>query len=175
MSYNPESSAPFHAKDDELAEKIRKYRENMRRKPKKSSENEDFQFRRENMFDFEAWYRAHFHDDFETKLRKERIEKFAEQYQEQMRRISRGQYRVRPPRPYVDPQKQSDIEKQMFEMAEREYKEKILTTFNLGVMLFIAATIIACIIEYNKFQNVRPYEDPYAMQNTEPLSDTEDK
>ncbi|XP_031638348.1 dnaJ homolog subfamily C member 17-like [Contarinia nasturtii] len=174
-SYKPQPSSSFHEKDEELAEKIRTYRENMRRKGKKRSESEEFQFRRENLFDFDAWYRAHFQEDYGSKIRKERIQKFAEQYQEQMMRISRGQYRIRPPRPYLERKELSDIEKQMYEMVEKEMNQKIMNVLHFGIICLIALFTVLCIIEYNNKKNAVPYQDPYAKQNDESSTKIDDK
>lgn len=162
----------FHEKDAQFDEKIRSYRENMRRNGTKSSYDEKFTFRRENVFDFDAWYRAHFNDDFDTTIRKERISNYKAQYQEQMERISRGQYRVRPPRPYVE-RKWSDIENQIAEMEEKERREKIMTALRFGMLCIISFLTIIFILETNMDGNKKPYKDPYSKQNAESSRKTE--
>lgn len=136
----------------------------MRKRAKKSnSEDEEFTFRRENMFDFEAWYNAHFNDDFETKMRNERIKKYAEQYQEQKERILRGEtFRVRPPRPYLERKDPSDIEMQMEEMTQTQIRNEIRNTLMLGMIVMVSICIAIIIIETKKESG--PYEDLYAKQ-----------
>lgn len=174
-SYKPQSSSSFHEKDEELAEKIRIYRESMRRKARKPFNDEEFTFRRGNLFDFDAWYRAHFHDDFDTKFRNERMKKFAEQYQEQMEQMSQGKFRVRPPRPYVNRKEPSDIEDMIRIMAEREINMKIMNVVQLGIICIIAFSTILYILEYHEQRNVGPYKDPYAKGNMESSTKAEEK
>lgn len=155
-------SSTFSEKDEDLAEKIRTYRENIRRKSQKPSEDEEFTFRRENVFDFEAWYRAHFHDDFETKIRDERKKMYAEQYQEQMERISKGLHRIRPPRPYPQRKEQSDIDYQTMEMEEKEFRKRIANIVQLVVIVIIGSIIVVYILQTYLDKNIQTYQDPYA-------------
>lgn len=91
-TYTAQSSSEYSEKDEELAEKIRAFRQNMRKKTRKppSDEYEEFMSRRQNMFDFDAWYRAHFRGEYTDKIRNERAEQYAREYQEQMDRLARG-------------------------------------------------------------------------------------
>lgn len=161
-----ESSSIFSEKDEELAEKIRTYRENMRKRTKKPSGDEEFIFRRENVFDFEAWYKAHFNDDFDTKLRNERIKQYAEQYNEQKMRILRGEFRIRPPRPYLERKPQSDIEYQMEEMTRNDMRKEIQNTLLLGIIVMFCFCAILIIMEKEKSKG--PYEDLYAKKQKTP-------
>ena len=157
-------NSAFSQKDDELAEKIRIFRENMRRKSKKPSEGEEFTFRRENMFDFDAWYRAHFHDDFDTKIRDDRKKMYAEQYQEQMERISKGLYRIRPPRPYAERKERSDIDYQKMEMEAEEMKKQITNLVKLAMILIVGIVYATYILQKYMDDNTQPYQDPYTKQ-----------
>lgn len=146
------------------------YRENMRKRARKPGEYEEFIFRRENVFDFDAWYRAHFHDDFDTKLRDERIKTYSKQYEEQMKRILEGQH-IRPPRPFVERKELSDIEKQMIEMEENEIKKDIRQTLKLAGYFLITFLIITYIIDKRREEG--PYEDLYVKKKQ--LAKTEEK
>lgn len=160
----PQPSSAFSAKDDE-AEKIRIFRENMRRKSKtKPSNDEEFTFRRENIFDFEAWYKAHFHDDFETKIRDERKQMYDRQYREQMERIARGLYRIRPPRPLAQHKRESDIDSQTIEMEEKELREQITNVLKLASIILVGLLIAVYILQKYLDRNIEPYQDPYAKQ-----------
>lgn len=170
----PQPSSAFSEKDEELAQKIRTYRENMRRKTKRSSEDEEFTFRRENVFDFDAWYRAHFHDDFDTKLRDERKLEYAKQYEEQMKRMAQG-YRIRPPRPYAEPKDISDIEKQIMEMEEKEIKKQIKDVLLFTVICIVGLVIVVRIVEKTIDENFRGYQDFYKTQNEKPAIKTDEK
>lgn len=139
----------------------------MRKRTKKPSGDEEFIFRRENVFDFEAWYKAHFNDDYETKLRNERIKQYAEQYNEQKMRILRGEFRIRPPRPYQERKPPSDIEYQMEEMARNDMRKEIQNTILLGIVLMFCFCVVLIIMEEKKSKE--PYEDLYAKkQKTTP-------
>lgn len=166
-----ESSSTFSEKDEELAEKIRSYRENMRKKTKKPSGDEEFIFRRENVFDFEAWYKAHFNDDFETKLRNERIKQYAEQYDEQKMRILKGEFRIRPPRPYLERKPLSDIEYQMEEMTRNDMRKEIQNTLLLGIIVMLCFCVALIIME--KERSKGPYEDLYAKKQKTPSDETD--
>lgn len=169
-----ESNSAFHEKDDELAEKIREFRKNMRKKTKQSSkEYEEYVYRRENVFDFDAWYRAHFKDDFETNLRKERIRQYDEQYRDQIERIMRGG-RIRPPRPYLERKDPSDIEIQMEEMYRKELRKDIANTLTLGVISLFGIFLVICIIFENNTMK-GPYVDPYAKKDDKENMSTENK
>lgn len=144
----------------------------MRKRSKKPlSEEEEFTYRRENMFDFEAWYRAHFNNDFETKLRGERVKKFEQQYREQMERIARG-HGIRPPRRFVEPKYPSDIEIQMEEMERAEIRKQIVNVLMLGMTLMVAMILVVFILERDAMQN-GPYVDPYVRQKEKESPETE--
>lgn len=169
-------SSAFSQKDDELAEKIRIFRENMRKRSKKPSEGEDEStFRRENMFDFDAWYRAHFHDDFDTKIRDERKKMYAEQYQEQMERISKGLYRIRPPRPYTERKERSDIDYLKMEMEAEEMKKEITNAVKLALILIVGLVFAAYILQKYIDGNTQPYQDQFAKPRLKDSSTTTDK
>lgn len=157
-------NSAFSRKDDELAEKIRIFRENMRQKSQKPSEYEEFTFRRENMFDFDAWYRAHFHDDFDAKIRDERKKMYAEDYQEQMERISKGLYRIRPPRPYPQRRERSDIDYQKMEMESEEMKGQITNSVKLAMILIVGIVFAVYILQKYIDENPQPYQDPFVKQ-----------
>lgn len=158
-----ESSSSFSEKDEDLAEKIRSYRANMRKNARRPREDEEFTFRRENVFDFDAWYRAHFNDDFDTKLRDERIKQYAEQYKEQKQRILRGDmFRIRPPRPYLERKEPSDIENQMEEMTQKEIRREIKNTLLLGIIVIVSISIALAIMDKENVSG--PYEDLYAKK-----------
>lgn len=168
----PPNSA-FYQEDDEIAEKIREFRKNMRKKAKQSKEYEEFVYRRENVFDFDAWYKAHFKGDYETNLRKERISQYDREYREQMERIIRGG-RVRPPRPYVERKDPSDIEIQMEEMYRKEIRKEILNTLMMGVILLVGFLLVTYIIqERNTMKG--PYVSPYEKINDEENDSTDKK
>ena len=143
--YKPQPSSSFSEKDEDLAEKIRTYRENVRRKARESNDD-DFTFRRENVFDFDAWYRAHFLDDFDTKIRDERKIKYAQQYAEQMRRMEQG-YRIRPPRPYVERKEMSAIELQTIEMVREELKQKLKNILYMATICIVGMILTVYIVE----------------------------
>lgn len=140
----------FYQKDDELSEKIREFRKNMRKKPKNTnSDDEDYVYRRENVFDFDAWYKAHFENQFETKLRSERINQYEQQYREKVERIMRGGG-VRPPRRYLQRKDPSDIEIQTEEMLQRKLRKDLALLFRLAIILIVGFVSIGIIIErYN--------------------------
>lgn len=62
-----QSSAQYHEKDDDFTEKIRNAE--FYRVKKKTSE---FSHVNGKVFDFDAWHRAHFHDEFGSSIRKRR-------------------------------------------------------------------------------------------------------
>lgn len=169
-------SSAFSEKDEDLDEKIRTFRQNMRRRTKKPSEDDEFTFRRENVFNFEAWYRAHFHDDFETKIRDDRKKMYAEQYREQMERISKGLHHIRPPTPFAQHKQKSDIDYQMEEMVEKELRKQILNILQIGLIVIVFGFVGVCIFQKYLDQNIQPYEDPFAKQTTKISSNkTEEK
>lgn len=167
-TYNPQPSSTFTEKDEELVEKIRIFRQNMRKRAKKSSANdyEEYLHRRENVFDFDAWYRAHFQDDFEQKLRNERATQFSREYRQQMDRIMRGET-IRPPRPFTDKDKQtlSDIEIQMEEMAKKELQKHVSNALMIWAIFMAIFFIVAYIIEAHTDKS--PWVDPYVMKKEE--------
>lgn len=155
-----------------MAEKIRAYRENMRKRTRRqSSEQDDFTFHRENVFDFDAWYRAHFHDDFETNLRKERIKQYTQEYKERLARDER----FRPPRPYVEREEKppSDIEMQMEEMFRKEVRRHILNIFSIFMLFLIALLICVYIIEHQTEKI--PFEELYAKKKAESIEKSKNK
>lgn len=166
----PQPSSAFSERDEDLAEKIRTYRENIRKRGRKPGDHEEFTFRRENVFDFDAWYRAHFHDDFDKKIRDERIKTYTRQYIEQMERISQG-HGIRPPRPYVERKEPSDIEMQIMEMEEREIKKAFKNALMLAGCLLFAAMMMMYILDNSRENG--PYEDLYAKSKQ--LTKTEKK
>lgn len=146
----------------------------MRKGARKPSANEDdeFMFRRENVFDFDAWYRAHFQDDFEKKLRNERALKFARDYQQQMERIMRGE-QIRPPRPYSQRPTLSDIEIQMDEMEKKElHKDVSLVVLFLAIFI-VSFFLVVCIIEANTDKS--PWVDPYVIKKEKELEEEKKK
>lgn len=146
----------------------------MRKRAKKPlSEEEEFSYRRENMFDFEAWYRAHFNDDFETKMRSERRTQFEQQYREQMERISRRDGNVRPPRRFVEPKYPSDIDIQMEEMLNKEVRKEIANVLMLGLTLIVTLLLIVYLIESSSSKG--PYVDPYAIEKRKESPKTKDE
>lgn len=169
---NPQPTSAFTEKDEELAEKIRIFRQNLRKRAKKPSAYEDVEFilRRENVFDFDAWYRAHFQDDFEQKLRDQRASKFAREYQQQMDRIMRGD-RIRPPRPFTaqDERTLSDIEIQMEEMAKKQYRRDVLSVFMFLAIFSVSFFIVVCIIEAHTDKS--PWVDPYVIKKEEEMKE----
>lgn len=173
---NAESSSTFSEKDEELAEKIRDFRQNMRKKAKKKTadEYEEFMYRRENMFDFDAWYQAHFRGDYTEKIRNERTMKNAREYQEQMDRIARGVYRVRPPRPLPQhDEPPSDIEIQIAKMEAKEFRKDV-THFFMFIALFLVSFFIAAyIIEENIDKS--PWVDPYVIKREKEKAEEEKK
>lgn len=64
-----ESSAAFHEKDDDLLSKINTYRQRQRQANRSA---EDFTHRHGKVFDFDAWYRAHFYDEFGSPIQRNR-------------------------------------------------------------------------------------------------------
>lgn len=117
------------------------------------------------MFDFDAWYRAHFRGDYTEKIRNDRAMQYAREYQEHLDRIARGED-IRPPRPF--PQRDvppSDIELQMAAMQSKEFRRDIANIFwSIGIFIF-SFFIIVCIIESNTDKS--PWVDPYAIKREE--------
>lgn len=153
-SYHPTSA--FTEKDEDFEAKIRFYRENMRQKATRPQEN--FKFRRERVFDFDAWYRAHFYDDFNPKTRNERVkqetEKTYEQRKEEMR--IRHKFGIRPPRPFTDKKVQSDIDAQTEEMLERRRFKEIVNFMVLAIILLSAMAMCIHLIEQSSPMNRPP-------------------
>lgn len=143
---------------------IRTYRANMRKKPK-SSDTDEFTFRRNNVFDFDAWYQAHFNDTYDTKLRKERIKFYSEQYKKEMERLSeRDIFNKRPPRRYVvDRKPLSDIEMQQMANMESETIKEIGNTLRFAFLCIFSVIIVMNIIE-KRNSKTGPYQDPYAKK-----------
>lgn len=174
-TYTAQSSSEYSEKDEELAEKIRAFRQNMRKKTRKppSDEYEEFMSRRQNMFDFDAWYRAHFRGEYTDKIRNERAEQYAREYQEQMDRLARG-VNIRPPRPlprHSEPP--SDIEIQLAEMHIKEFRKDIATIFFLIGLFFVGFFVSAYIIETNIDKS--PWVDPYVIRREKEKAEKEEE
>lgn len=158
-----------------MLEKIRVFRQNMRKRAKRQSSNEDdeFTFRRENVFDFDAWYRAHFQGDFTEKIRNERVSKNAQEYQQQMDRIARGES-IQPPRLFKRRNEPaSDIEIQMAEMQIREFRKDTAQVFMFVGLCIVSFFIIAYIIEINTDKS--PWVDPYVIKREREKKEEEEK
>lgn len=159
-----------------MLEKIRIFRQNMRKRAKKppSNEYDEFAFRRRNVFDFDAWYRAHFQGDFSEKIRSERASKHAQDYQEQMDRIARGEH-IRPPRPFPRrSEPPTDIEIQMAEMQSREFRKDIANMFMFIALFIVSFIITSYIVEIHTDKN--PWVDPYVIKKEkEKRKEEEDK
>lgn len=172
----PQPSSTFTAKDEELLEKIRIFRQNMRKRAKRSPANEyeEFLYRRQNVFDFDAWYRAHFQDDFEKKQRNERVTQLEREYHQQMERIMRGET-IRPPRPFTvkDDKALSDIEKQMEEMLKKEYQKDVSTVFMALALFLVAFVIVAYIVDTHTDKS--PWVDPYVIRREKQREEEEAK
>ena len=136
----------------------------MRKKTRKHPTNdyEEYLYRRQNLFDFDAWYRAHFHGDFNDKIRNERASKYAQEYQEQMERIARGE-NILPPRPNPRRNDQpTDIEIQMAKMKIKEYRKDVAHVLIFLLCLIVSFILGAYIIELNTDKS--PWVDEYAIR-----------
>lgn len=147
----------------------------MRKRTKKqqSNEHEEYMYRRENMFDFDAWYRAHFQGDYTEKIRNERTTRNAREYQEQMDRLARGLH-IRPPRPlprHSEPP--SDIEIQMAEMQSKEFRKDIVHIFMFIALFIISYGVAAYIVEKNADKT--PWVDPYVIKKEKSAAEGEKK
>lgn len=163
VRYKPQRAQPssaFSEKDEELNEKIRTYRENMRRKTNIRNDDEEYAFRRENVFDFEAWYRAHFQDDFDSRIRDERRIMYAKQYRVHMERIAKG-YKIRPPIPHLQRKERSDIDEQILEMQRKELRENIKSILLFGLIFTISSIIAVSIIQNKIDEDKGPWVDQY--------------
>lgn len=136
----------------------------MRKRTKKqqSDDHEEYMNQRKNMFDFDAWYQAHFRGDYTGKIRNERTMKNAREYQEQMDRLARGVH-IRPPRPlprHSEPP--SDIEIQTAQMQSREFRKDIAHICAFIALFIVGFTIAAYIVEANIDKT--PWVDPYVIR-----------
>lgn len=145
-TYQPNSS--FTEKDEEFEAKIRFYRDNMRKKAQQPKANAPF--RGENVFDFETWYQAHFHDRYNPKQRKFQQKTEAEikleAYREKLRILDEMR---RPPKRYTEREPLSDIDIQMMELQNKQIRKELWTTFWLFSILIVATFTTAYIIDQN--------------------------
>lgn len=141
----------------------------MRQKAKKPQEKSSFS--RPPVFDFDAWYRAHFFDDFDRKWKSESFdfEEFDEEAekaqtqkksQEKADLKMRYKYGFRPPKPFKDRPPPSDIEIQMELLHEKQKVDNVLNVLAFSSMILAVFLMCAYIIEKNNPMSNRPPPPP---------------